>query len=248
MGRYGIKAALPGNSAANAPDNRMAFSSAWPTLKIHKQGTFKLPANLFTRQNIYNHNLGYAPMFWVFFDSTNSRYPSGSSHPFNTFDAEIGVDETTIYAPSGGLTTEVTGSYVIFKNPLEQNYTAPINYRGVGQSDSVGTYGLQAGKETKAFNDKDITNIALTSNARTPLIQAVKSGKVSIGTTIEIEHNLYEIPEFFVYAKISGNNFWQIIQGSDDSVVTVTETKLNAIILYNCEYSAWVLKQSLVKR
>jgi hypothetical protein len=248
MGRFGVKVALPSQDARTSPDNRMAFASAWPTLKIFKEGSFSLPAGIFSRQNIFSHGLGYAPMFWIFFDGPSTLYPAGSSHFFNTFDPEIVIDDLTLYAPNGGLASAVTGRYVIFTNPLEDNYTAPIDYSGVGSTDSVGRYGIKAAKRSKEYNSKNIRELTIDSNYRTPLIHSVKSGTMLSGKTITVEHNLGEIPEFFAYAKIGTNSYWQIVSSGDDSFIFSDNNKFTFLIFQNCAYSLWVLKQSMVKR
>jgi hypothetical protein len=245
MGRYGVKVALPGQDARNSPDDKMAFASSWPTLKILKEGTFSLPAGVFARQNIYTHALGYAPMFWIFFDGPSTLYPKGSSHFTYTFDPRVVTDEYTLYAPNGGLATAVTGRYVIFENPLEQNFTAPVDYRGVGSADSIGQFGIKA---SKPYDTKNIQEQAIDSNNRTPLIHTVKSGRNAVGATVTVEHNLGEVPEYFAYAKLDPNPYWQIISSGDDSIIFTTDNKLTFLIFYNCNYSLWVLKQSMVKR
>ena len=75
---YGIKISLPGKNVIDAEDNELLFNSAYPALKIHSQGsgTFTLTGYQTRGFNavLTTHNLGYRPMFMVWFDVNDEGY------------------------------------------------------------------------------------------------------------------------------------------------------------------------------
>lgn len=246
---FGFKAAQPGYDVKKSPDSKMAASSEWQSLRIAFEGNFTLPANDSTPKILFNHNFGYVPFFWVFMndDYGAGTYPDDISRFWNTFDPDIVIDETSIKAPAGGVGVEMQGRYIVFENPMIQDYEADINIRGVGESINIDKYGVRAALNNKDIKSDDKRDLTLDTTTRTPLVHRVKNGMTTAFADIIIQHELGELPEYFVFAKLSGNNYWQIVTSANDSFIQCEENSILVSLNFNCEYSIWILKQSIVR-
>lgn len=247
----GIKMSQPGYNVKTSPDDKMAFSSEWQTLRIIKEVPFRIPASS-VATTIFFHDLGYAPLYWPIIDKPGDSnlaliYPDGTAHVQNSDDLDIVVDEHTIRyittSPSGG---EVTGRVILFENPLVQNYEAPIDLRGSGDAIDTSNYGVRF-VNNGSIDSTDKRDFAIDSTSRTPLVHRIKNGTTDSTKQIIINHDLGQLPAFFVYAKLSGADYWQFVTNATDAFISSTDTDTTVQLFATCEYVVWVLKEPVNK-
>lgn len=135
-GDFGIKVSSSGKSVLIAEDNELAFTSKYPSLKIHSEGrgTYTFTNNQGNKL-LTTHNLGYRPFFGVWVDY-------GGSYTLTSCSTSVGdyrimytgtatstqLYLTAIRAYIGGIwgdptlppNKEVDYSWIIFYDPINE--------------------------------------------------------------------------------------------------------------------------------
>lgn len=175
MGSHGLKVSQKGYDVNTAADYQLLFSSAWPLLKIESQGTVVL-TDIANDQVLYNHNLGYPPLFWVFEQYSNTSGMTGNNpqslpmHP-----SQFMVDSTELkYQGFGGSSLgSRTVRYFIFRLPLDVSYTAPILNESPGTKTIIDDYGIKVAKDGKDVSSTDMRDFVIHSSTKSPMVHKV---------------------------------------------------------------------------
>lgn len=234
---YGIKVSQRGFDVKTAADYQMVFSSSWPLLKIHSQGSFTI--NDTTQDvTIATHNLGYVPMFWVFdtsawqdpLDANRSKIASPSESSYLAMNS-TDLKWQGLTRAGGGSPGTLTGYYFIFRYDLLTTFTAPIFQSSGATIGAVGDYGLKASLSGKSINSADLRDYSVHSSARSPMIHM--TGNYALTASQTITHNLGYPPMFFVYVKqdLWGDGRYQMANTADDSSISATNTTLTITML-----------------
>lgn len=206
-----IKLAQKGYDVKTAGDENLIYSSQWPLLPIYQQGSFTIP-DVTQKTNIFNHNLGFVPMFWFFANTTIQAWQNGFGTVLSTDTrseffgptggGHIGINETSLqFAPTAF--TEIgslTIYYYIFLIDINQLFTAPINRIGSVAGGS-GSRVFKIAKPTKDVSSANLDDFVIHSDCRSPLVQSVTQGQGSL----TVNHNLGYNPMFFAYVQNYSN-------------------------------------------
>ena len=245
MAEDAIRVSRKGFDVFTCADNELLFSSDFPTLKIHMQGSFTVGAGAST---VVDHGLGYEPVFWVFSDFTNG---AGKLTFDNTL--SFGVDKQSLkYDPSRGSGGACNGYYFIFRRDINEAFTAP-QYKTLGTKSSIKeNYVFAISKEGKDVSSEDYRDFIIHSDTRNMLIH--KSGVVEkdgIGT-ITITHNLNYKPMYFWFLKSEFRPLFTpllVLPNTDNSWMPVTATPTTITVATNqpnAKYAYIIFKDPLL--
>lgn len=188
MADYGIKATLSGYDVDTAPDYLQSFNSSFPLLKTLSTST---------SSGTVSHNLGYYPFHLI----VSTSEPGGIDQFAHT---EWSVSTSQLVRQSG------SGSrrYFIFRQNLEENFTAPtLDGSGV-QTEVNNDYGIKISLPGKSVNSNDMRDYALNTGSRSPAIHMVRHTTMSSGSGdywYELDYNLSYSPLVFVFIKPRAN-------------------------------------------
>lgn len=205
MAGIGAKVSRPGFDVRTCADHELLFSSSWPLLKIHSQGSFSIPDTT-VQTTIATHGLGYVPMFWVF-DNGNSISNTTSSASRMTFFLQgqyTAINSTNLIwrSTSAG---SFSGYYYIFRYDMTTSFEAEIFNSTSSTKTDVGDYGIKVAKSGKSITSTDLRDYVVHSGSRSPMIHKTGTGSFGVGGgTATITHNLGYEPLYFVYAKYAG--------------------------------------------
>lgn len=238
MGDIGIKVALT-EDGLNSPDELLAFSSSWPTLKMVTIGRYWMggvyDANGFFK--IYEHNLGFVPFVISY------QLFSGNINPMYNATGLTYFDNQAIYFAGGGSqgTSGVSGSpIIVFALDIEKPYKAPqVKTMGSAHGLVTSDYGLKIAKEGKTIKSKDMRDFVMHSNTRTPLVHSVNVGVCGADNTVTFYHDLPYNPLFYVFMKrsTSSNKYFSLYSnqittsGNSIQVYDAPGTQVSVVIL-----------------
>lgn len=241
MANFGAKVSKPTYSVNDAKDYNLSFSSSWPLLKIAHQGRFTI-TNRNTSEVVITHNLGYPPAFLIF------DCPSAGTSRYRSYGfiagGQFATSTTNLKFFSDG---SFSGSrdiyYYIFRQPLNQNFEAPIiNTSTEDTFQDNGDYGIKVTKEGKDITSTDLRDYIIHSGTRMPLIHALKSDLCRdtglifpTGKMHSYTHNLGYIPAAFAFVNYGANgspyydtSYWYAVGGvggpSDIALVSQANT------------------------
>jgi len=219
---YGIKVSPKGFDVDTASDQQLLFTSAWPLLKIEKQGSFVVTDK--TKDVVIaTHDLGYTPMFMVYSsegvngDASQTRLQTGPP---------IGASETDLkwfgnyYSQPAGA---VTLYYYIFKYNMTTNFDA-LTFNELDSKQIIDqNYGIKITKPGKNYSSTDLRDFVVHSDARSLQIQKTYHKTEASGPWDEIiPHGLNYEPFFLWYQKDTytygggvHTNYWELIGASD---------------------------------
>ena len=179
MGDYGLKISQPFYDVTSAADDKMIFSSAWPTLPIAAETTLVSSSyggtSDFTNAGLsFSHNLGFVPftITWATVASTGKtyRYFSGPT----TFQP-VSFDKTNVYVnPS----TDWSSIHVVCYNI---DIATDVEYPYIKTSGATALYddsfGIKIAKDGKDITSNDMRDFILHSRCQSPQVLAIKTLK-----------------------------------------------------------------------
>lgn len=210
-----IKLSREGDNVQRAQDFRLLFNSGWPVPKLIGQGL--IPAgtsdSLAEDIPIFEHNLGYRPMYLLWQDAVASDVRGHTtppiSHTVNDASELAGslyMDEQKFFlrkAPYSITTSTYNYYYAILDVNLQEEFNAGSDNPGrQGDMNPVSKEDLTF----KVFNDtiypkSDTRSRPLDSAFQPLLIHSIshRSKANNDFETINVEHNLGYPPAFFVF-------------------------------------------------
>ena len=211
MGDIGIKVSQKGYDVNTCPDYRLLYSSSWPLLEIYAEGSFEIE-NMDEDVTVFNHDLGYAPVFSGFIVSNTE---SKNSHSIEV----LRVDEDNlVWLGATGLHWggSATLYYFIYRNSLETNFTSDI-IETSSESPATGEdFGFKISKDGSDAGGTDMKDFTIHSSAMSLQIQKIITGDVDWLFHEEISHSLGYTPLFFYYFKSGG--YWFLVSGGNQEL------------------------------
>jgi hypothetical protein len=189
MADLGAKVGRMGLDVNDSADDQLLFNSSWPTLKIAYQG--RADINSLTTQTIVTHNLGYTPAFIVYrVSGTTSKFDSYGTVYNGSGGGMLAANSTELKFFSYGVGSgTVSFYYYIFAQPIDIDYTAPINQTGAnvtGQLDQIDRdYGIKATIPGADINSVDLRDYAIHSGTVSPNVHMVENGACTETGTIQ---------------------------------------------------------------
>lgn len=212
-----IKVARKGFDVKTAGDENLLYSSLWPVLSIFKEVPIKI-TNPNADTIIFEHGLGYPPMFWDFTNFTNTFNLSGSSQFFSGL---FSVNEKYLKytKPQTAATGPIEGVVQLFTLDLSKQYTAPVVNVGGVSGNIRSTRSFKLAKEGKSIHSTKLKDFVISTDARSPLIHSVNPGVVQsnggdiYGNGFTVEHTLRYVPLCFGYGKGSDGYYSILASG-----------------------------------
>jgi hypothetical protein len=229
MSDYGIKVSRTGLDANTASDKQLAFSSEWPLLPIEAEGqvTITVPSGGgYVTQDIFTHNLGYAPVFIIDRISGNPFY----------FPLWGWCNDEKIWF-EGGLDESITLRWRIFRRAIETKYDG----KNVNVIDSTKTddsdYGILVSLPNKSVYSNDKRDFGVRSDVRQLMVAKSDYIPGDVGG-IEGTHHLGYKPMYLAYIGHYDYNLgdflpntYRMASEADDLSILVTESTVK-IVLY----------------
>lgn len=214
MATSGVKVSRIGYDVNTASDKQLAFSSEWPLLPIEAEGDLTInppgggPGNVSV--DIYTHNLGYNPVFYVQRTSGGPFFPGWTS-----------CDTDKLYF-SGYVSSAINLKWKVFRRNLLTNYLSG-NYNTTDATKVVdGDYGIFISLPGKSISSTNKRDFAIRSDVRQLMIH--QSGYVNSPAQLVITHDLGYQPMYLIFAK-SGTEYQALTQ-SGSTGVSATNTQL----------------------
>lgn len=226
MSTSGAKVSRIGYPVGTASDKQLAFSSEWPLLPIEAEGEITIEAPVgggTVTQDIYTHNLGYAPVFLIDRLSGNKFF----------FPLWGWCDDEKIWF-NGYITENITLRWKVFRRAIENNFTSEnINTTDATQQiDS--DYGILVSLPGKGIGSVDNRDFGIRSDMRQLMV--AKSGYITEGIGgLSITHDLGYKAMYLAYVGAfdysSGDavlipNTYRLGSEADDFLLGMTTTTL----------------------
>lgn len=224
-----ILIARSGYGVDDANDRELSFNSAWPLLPIEAEGVFEVNNTLSAPVTIYEHGLGYAPVFKVYYLKNGYFYPTPDSS-LSAIGSTCTVDaDNLIWRGVYFSATPMNLYWKIYRRPIEKNQDLD-NYDLTAATTKEGEQGkLIIAMPNKDTNSSDPRDIAFHSSWKQLIIDSSLYGEsdtIDGYYTISIAHNLGYRPMYLSYYKNS-NDEWQQIGALDVYRATVTTTSIS---------------------
>lgn len=222
-----VKLAQPGHDVQTAGDGDLIYNSNWPLLKIVGQGTVKLGSG--ENDVLIPHNLGYAPMYWIFSNNLLNNWLTGTTPVItlrSEFNAQIGY---TVASSEKNFEVTTDASFVgpaqlyyyLFALDLNTVYNAPIINLGKQPQGTPPTNVFKLAKPGKSISSSRLEDYTIHSHARSPMIHAVYpavavvNADLAHGQGFVFYHNLGYVPIYFLYRQgtVTGRWFMPNISG-----------------------------------
>lgn len=213
MADYGIRVSRSGYDVDTASDKELALSSEWPLLPLEAEGVFEVNNTLSQPVTIYNHNLGYAPVFKVYY--TSAFYDSDWFYNAATISA-IG---TTCRVDTNNLiwkdvwfsATPMYLHWKIFRRPITTNFNEPNYILTDTTKSTFNDYGLIVSKVGKDVGSTDFRDFSMRSDCRQLLVDQ-SAYTTTPDYTMTMTHNLGYPPIFWAYYQDTSNQWERLIQ------------------------------------
>jgi len=240
MTTFGAKASQLGYEVDECADYELTFSSEFPMLKIEHQGSVTITDSK-QNQDIYTHNLGYIPAFWVF-----DNKDSGKSRLANLYSYNFVVNSTKLsWVGDPSLSGAHTFYYFIFRWNLLTEFTgAVINTEQTSQG-SYGDYGIKVAKSGKSINSLDYRDYVIHSNCKSPIIHMTGVVGPYFPTCALIPHYLGYAPLFFQWISDDNKNSFKLMAKSPEEYVGSDETYIIICSIDNTYISYMVFKDPM---
>lgn len=222
---YGIKVTKPGQDVDTVADVDVMFSTKFSTLKVYREGTVQLTTDGSGNGSAtVDHNLGFAPAFYVFRKGTAQYTFLDASSYVNSFVPEVNIE--SIWIPGSFEIYTSTSQLVITAASQTPSTTYAFKYYilvdlagDFSGSDNVShqhDYGFKVSKEGKDVHTAKEYELAYSSLYKSlqyydesyktqsltlPNMYA-DPGETSVysGTYVDINHGLGYPPFFLAYA------------------------------------------------
>lgn len=230
----GTKVSRQGFDVGVASDKQLAFSSEWPLLPIEAEGTYNIASGSQT-YTVYNHGLGYVPVFMCWEESGGQLEMMDAS--FRNVYADTNNLVFDGWSPSA-----FTLHYKIFRRELLQNYTADSLVSTDATEKDSGDLGITVSLPGKDVSSTDKRDFGIRSDVRQLMIH--QSGYTTTPTLSgTVTHNLGYKPMYWFYVENTDRNSagqWSMQQETDDFYLSSTTTQLSWTLfsasLYNWAY------------
>lgn len=233
-----VLTARAGYGVDDANDRELSFNSEWPLLPIEAEGSFEVNNTLSSPTTIYNHGLGYPPVFRVYFEKDGYLQPVPDSSLYG-FGTTCAVDSSNlVWRDVYFSATPMNLYWKIYRRSIETNQDLDP-YDLTAATTQSGEQGkIVIAMPNKNIDDNNPNEIAFNSNWKQLIIDSSKYGLADTSDpsyyTITINHNLGYRPMYWAYYK-NTNNEWQFISSLDVYRATVTTTSLS----YKLSVGSW---------
>ena len=262
-----IRIAREGDDVRNADDYRLLFNSRWPVSPVVASGLIPSNTSCSTTEDIpiYEHNLGYRPLFLLWQDKgiSVSDHTTGAVSFFNNDAIELGsvivMDENKLYLKknTGGVITSTYSYYYVI---LQVNIDELFEAEKIRSNDDRKVYDTVRKKRSifRVLNDrpfgKDDTRKYSVHEHYQPLMVHSITPFIkpdNVFENVSVEHNLGYPPAFLVYGKIYGSEGgYRKIEFAPESSVgafaSVNKTHFNMGITLPFEGSIVLLKDPIL--
>lgn len=245
---YGIKVSRTGFDVNTASDKQLAFSSQWPLLPIEAEGDITItpaPGGEYITQDIFTHNLGYAPVFVM---------DRVSGNPF-FFPLWVWCDDKKIWF-DGFLDEAIVLRWKIFRRPIETRYFGKnINIEDATKG-ADSDYGILVSLPGKSVHSTDKRDFGIRSDVRQLMVSKSDYMLDVSGTgVIRGVHNLGYKPMYLAYIGYydyeTGEylpNTYRLASEADDMALKVTEVDIQmGIYGYQTPSMAYILFKDTLK-
>lgn len=207
----GVQVSRIGYDVDTASDKQLAFSSEWPLLPIEAEGDITISGSGAVTQDIYTHNLGYEPVFYVHRTDGDFFFPGW-----------CWCDDTKIWF-SGFTDSSINLKWKVFRRPIKTAFTAPISNTTDATQQIDGDYGILISLPGKGVESTDKRDFGIRSDVRQLMIAKSDFTTTPIGGAT-VTHNLGYRPMYFIFMEsdsIAGD-FRQVTSASDFAVSATT--------------------------
>lgn len=222
MSISGVKVSRIGYDVNTASDKQLAFSSEWPLLPIEAEGDITISPPVggpgMVTQDIFTHNLGYEPVFYV------QRTDGGNFWP-----GWCWIDDTKLWFDSY-VSTDINIKWKIFRRPLKTNYTSANTDTTDATQVIDKDYGIYISRPGKDITSTDKRDFGVRSDVRQLMI--AQSGYTTTPVYQKtVTHNLGYRPMFFLFMESDGTpGDYTMATSASDFYVTATDTQLTWIL------------------
>lgn len=214
-----------GYPVETASDKQLTLSSNWPLLPLEAEGVFEVNNTLTQPVTIYNHDLGYAPVFKVYF--TSSFYDTdwySNAEDESVIGTTCAVDsDNLIWTDIWFSATPMYLHWKIFRRPIQTSFDEP-NYILTDEAEGdSGDYGLLVSKVGKSVNSNDLRDFSIRSDCRQLIVD--QSDYTTTPTySYTLTHNLGYPPIFWGFYQDSGTGPWKRLTPSYSARTFVTSS------------------------
>lgn len=228
--------ARAGYDVRTANDRELSFNSTWPLLPIEAEGTFEVKNTLTAPVTIYNHALGYPPVFDVYYENSNEAYPTPDSNALGTI---CTVDNNNLYWRDVYFSaTPMNLHWKIYRRSITINEDQEA-YDLTAATAKLGIDGkIIVARPDKDVNSTDYRDIGFHSSWKQLIIDSSKYGTADTSDpayyVITIDHNLGYKPMYKSFY-LNSNGEWQQLGGLDVYSATITTTSAS----YKISVGTW---------
>jgi len=217
MPDYGIKASQKGYDVKTCADYELLFSAGWPLVKIEAQGS-KTISDKGADEVIYNHNLGYNPLFLVFDTSSvannNLLLTDSPLSPLGVTDTNL----TWFGTQGAGLSGSITLYYYVFRYDLLTNFTANTLHSESTSQVAIDDYGIKISKSGSDIDSTDMRDFVIHSSCRSLQIHQSAYATKSANWTHSISHDLGYEPMFWFYWYDAVSGYYGMVDAQNQEV------------------------------
>lgn len=190
---YVMRIAQHRYDAIEDPDYRMVYSSTNSSLPIVKQGEFVVTDTGGAKSIIFEHNLGFIPMFLI-----HRKVDNNTRLEFANDDLlQIRANRKELYTLGGDL-TEIM--FTILNINLELPYDSGSEFVGAlanVEGEETDAYSLKVAKDRRNIDSPDLRDFTVNTEARNPMVHKIvlfNKGAAVSNPVIAVDHELGYAP------------------------------------------------------
>lgn len=247
-----VRLSPPGEDVTRAADYRLAYDYGWYTMSVVHKGLIE--AGTPKTDIVYNHNLGFPPVFLVFAQDhfTNISVSQDRSMFYNNNRDQLTVDDSTV-AFSGTGNTEQDLYYYLFNIDLSKDFRAESLSPGKS-SKPVGVNNdivMKASIDGESAYSDDPQHLSINSDIKGLQVHAVADveeddpdNTFGFNTAI-YEHGLGYPASYFIYQQIGGSGgAWRFVNSNPEGGIQ-SATSDTHLYLSSSGYRAVILKDPI---
>ncbi len=223
----GLRGSKIGYNVNSASDKELTISSDWPLLPLEAEGVFEVTNALTQPVTIYNHGLGYEPIFKIYF--TSDFYDSGwysNAEDLIRIGTTCSVDtDNLVWNDIWFSATPMYLYWKIFRRPIKTTFNEP-NYilTDTTKGDSA-DYGLLVSKSGQSVESDDKRNFSIRTDYKQLVID--QSDYTTTPTySYTLTHNLGYPPIYWGFYQDSGAGAWRRLIPSYSARTFVTDNTI----------------------
>ena len=223
---YGIKVSRKGYDVKTASDKQLAFSSQWPLLPIEAEGTYNIASGTQT-YTIYNHNLGYVPVFMCWEEDA-----SGNLEVMDASYRNVIADTSDLIYKASYSASAFTLHYKVFRRPLLTEYDAGSLISTDATEKDSGDYGIIVSLPGKDVSSTDKRDFSVRSDVRQLMIHKTGYTTTPVGDGT-VTHSLGYNPMYWMYTENTNRNDageWSLIAETDDFYISSSTTQFTWVL------------------